>query len=163
MRAHVIITSLLVLCIFNSCQKKFEDPNDPGVSTPAYFRAKISGVQFAADIYGAARRSTDTVISIAGKSIDKQQIVFTVKDSGVHVYQLSFNSTSNFAGYVTGNSFAYSSNEGATPQESGGNLAIVSIDSVKKLMSGTFNFKAFSPLDGTQKIITEGVFNNISY
>ena len=49
------------------------------------------------------------------------------------------------------------------PAESGGNLAIVSIDPVKRLMSGTFNFKAFRQVDGTQKIITEGVFNNIPY
>jgi len=121
MRIHVIITSLLVLCIFNSCQKEFVDPNNSSVITTADFRAKISGVQFVADISGAARR-TDSVISIAGKSNDGQQVIFTVKDSGVHVYQLEFNSTSNFAGYVTSNSLAYSSNEGATPQESGGNL-----------------------------------------
>lgn len=162
MRTHVIITSLLVLCIFNSCQKEFEDPNDSSGSTTADFRAKISGVQFVAAISGAARRA-DSVISIAGKSNDEQQIVFTVKDSGAHVYQLEFNSTSNFAGYVSSNSLAYSSNEGSSPAESGGNLAIVSIDSVKRLMSGTFNFKAFRQLDGTQRIITEGVFNNISY
>ncbi|MEP6950143.1 MAG: DUF6252 family protein [Ginsengibacter sp.] len=162
MRTHVIITSLLILFIFNSCQKEFEDPNDTSVSTTADFRAKISGVQFVASISGAARRS-DSVISIAGKSDDGQQIVFTVADSGVHVYQLTFNSLSNFGAYATATSLAYSSNEGTTPEESGGNLAIVSIDSVNKLMSGTFNFKAFRQLDGTQKIITEGVFNNISY
>ena len=56
MRTHLIITLLLVLCIFNSCQKEFEDPNDTSVSTTADFRAKISGAQFIADISGAARR-----------------------------------------------------------------------------------------------------------
>jgi hypothetical protein len=161
MRSRVIIASLLVLSIFNSCQKEFSDP-DITPDTTVDFKAKISGVQFVATIYGAARRA-DTVISIAGKSDDGQQIVFTVADSGVHVYQLEFNSISNFGAYETSNSLAYSSNEGATPEESGGNLAIVSIDPVKRLISGTFNFKAFRQLDGTQKIITEGVFNNISY
>lgn len=162
MRTHVIITSLIVLCIFNSCQKEFEDPNDLTVSTTTDFRAKISGVPFIAAISGGARRA-DSVISIAGQTNDGQQIVFTVVDSGVHVYQLEFNSITNFGAYLSSTSLAYSSNEGSTPEESGGNLAIVSIDSVKRLMSGTFNFKAFRQLDGTQKIITEGVFNNVSY
>ena len=92
-----------------------------------------------------------------------RQIAFSVADSGVHVYTLDINSVSNVGSCVTVNSLVYTSNEGTTPAESGGNLAIVSIDPVKRLMSGTFNFKAFRQQDGTQKIITEGVFNNISY
>ena len=162
MRTLVIITSLLVLCIFNSCQKEFENPNDPSGTTTADFRAKISGVQFVAAISGAAIL-TDSIISLAGKSNDGQMIAFSVADSGVHVYNLEFNSFSNVGSYVTSNSLAYHSNEGATPAESGGNLAIVSIDTVKRLISGTFNFKAFRQADGTQRVITEGVFNNIPY
>jgi hypothetical protein len=162
MRIPIILTSLLVLCTLNSCQKEFEDPNEAPVNTTADFRAKINGVQFVAAIYGAAIRP-DTVISIAGKSNDGQQIVFTVVDSGVHVYSLDVNSISNVGAYVTSNSLNYTTNEGTTPAESGGNLAIVSIDVVKRLISGTFNFKVFRMADGTQRIITEGVFNNISY
>jgi hypothetical protein len=163
MRIPIILTSLLVLCIsLNSCQKEFEDPNDATINTTADFRAKINGVQFVAAIYGGARRP-DSVISIAGKSNDGQQIVFTVADSGVHVYSLDINSFSNVGAYVTSNSLNYTTNEGSTPAESGGNLAIVSIDTLKRLISGTFNFKVFRQADGTQRIITEGVFNNISY
>lgn len=164
MRSLIFFTSLLFLCtLLNSCQKEFENPNDSSTNTTADFRAKINGVQFVAAIYGATIRTTDSVISIAGKSNDGQQIVFTVPDSGVHVYSLSFNSISNFGAYVSSTSLAYTSNEGTTPVESGGNLAIVSIDSVKRLISGTFNFKAFRQLDGTQRTITEGVFSNIPY
>ena len=163
MRTPIIVTSVLFLCtILNSCQKEFEDPNIAPANTTVDFRAKINGVQFVADISGGTILP-DSIISLAGKSNDGQMIAFTVADSGVHVYNLDINSFSNVGAYVSGTSLNYTSNEGATPAESGGNLAIVSIDSVKRLMSGTFNFKAFRQLDGTQKIITEGVFNNISY
>jgi len=150
------------LCIFNSCQKEFEDPNDTSLNTTVVFKAKINGVQFVADISGAAIRA-DSVISIAGKSNDGQMIVFTVKDSGVHVYSLDINSISNFGGYVDANSLTFSSNEGINPGDSGGNLAIILIDPVKRLISGTFNFKAFRQDSRTQRIITEGVFRNILY
>jgi hypothetical protein len=163
MRTRVILTSLLVLCIFNSCQKEFEDPGDPPVNTTSDFKAKVDGVQFIAAIYGASIRTTDRVISLAGKSDDGQQIVFTVPDSGVHVYSLTFNSFSNFAAYGSSNNLFFTSNEGTTPAESGGNFAIVSLDTVKRVMSGTFNFKAFHQPDGPQITITEGIFNNISY
>ena len=162
MRALVIIISLLVLCIFNSCQKEFEDPNDPSANTTVSFKAKINGVQFIADIHNASIIN-DSVITLTGKSNDGQMIAFSVADSGVHVYTLDINSITNVGLYVDANSLAFTSVEGGTPAESGGNLAIVSIDPAKKLMSGTFNFKAFRQLDGTQRIITEGVFNNISY
>lgn len=163
MRSFIIITSLLILCILNSCQKKFEDPNHSSLITPAAdFKAKINGVQFIAVLTGAAIRE-DSVISIAAESNDKQMIVFAVKDSGVHVYTLAINSLSNFAGYTDANSIAFSSSEGINPGDSGGILAIVSIDRVRKLISGTFNFKAFHQDNRTQRIITDGVFNNIPY
>lgn len=162
MRTHVLITSLMVLCIFNSCQKEFEDPNDPVPGTTSEFMAEINGVPFVAVSYGAAITAT-SVISLQGKSNDGQIIEFTVADSGAHVYSLDINSLSNVGIYITRDSLTFTSNGGSTPVESGGNLAIVSIDSVKRLMSGTFNFKAFRQQDGTQKIITEGIFNNISY
>jgi hypothetical protein len=161
MRIRFVII-LLAPVIFICCQKEFEDPNDIAINTTADFKAKINGVQFDADIYGAAIRP-DSVISIAGKSNDGQQFVFTVKDSGVHVYTLSMNSTSNFAGYRDANGLAFASNEGYNPGDAGGILAIILLDRVKRTISGTFNFKAFREDDQTQRTITEGIFNNIPY
>jgi Family of unknown function (DUF6252) len=162
MRGLVIITSLLGFCILSSCQKEFLNPEDEPLDTTVIFKAKINGVQFLATISGAAIRS-DSVISIAAESDDRQMIVFTVKDSGVHVYNLDMNNFTNFGGYRDACSIAYASNEGINAGDSGGNLAIVSIDTIKRLISGTFNFKAFNQDIGVQKAITEGIFNNISY
>jgi Family of unknown function (DUF6252) len=164
MRIPVIVTSLIVLCTgINSCQKEFEDPGDPQIITTVDFKAKINGIQFTAAIYGASIRTTDSVLSLAGKSNDGQQVAFTVLDSGVHVYSLSFNSTSNYGAYTDMAGLAFTSNGGTTSTESGGNLAIISIDTVKRVMSGTFNFKAFHQPDGPQRTIAEGTFNNIPY
>jgi len=162
MRIFVIITLLISLCIFNSCQKKFEEPNDVSPTATAEFKAKIDGVQFIAILTGASIRP-DGVITMAAESGDRQMITFAVRDSGVYVYTLSINSLSNFAGYTDATSIAFYSNEGIEPGDSGGTLAITSIDHVKKLISGTFNFKAFHQDNRTQRIITDGVFNNISY
>lgn len=162
MRIFVITTSLLSLCIFNSCQKKFEEPNDVSPAATAEFKAKINGVQFIAVLTGASIRP-DGIITMAAESGDRQMITFAVRDSGVYVYTLSINSLSNFGGYTDATSIAFYSNEGIEPGDSGGTLAITSIDRVKKLISGTFNFKAFHQDNRTQRIITDGVFNNISY
>ena len=163
MRTFVYITTLLLVSfILSSCQKEFLNPDDSPLDTTVVFKAKINGVQFIAVLTGAAIRP-DSVISIAGESNDKQMIVFAVKDSGVHVYTLAINSVFNFGGYTDANSTAFSSNEGINPGDSGGNLAIVSIDRVRRVISGTFNFKAFHQDNRTQRIITEGVFKNISY
>ena len=96
-------------------------------------------------------------------SNDGHQIAFTVADSGAHVYSLNFNSISNYGAYTNMAGLTFTTNAGNTPAESGGNFAIVSLDTVKRVMSGTFNFKAFHQPTGPQITITEDVFNNISY
>lgn len=162
MRTIVIITSLLGLCIFISCQKKFEDPNIISPAGPAEFKAKINGALFVAVLTGAAIRE-DSVISIAAEANDRQMIVFAVKDSGVHVYALAMKSVFNYGGYTDATSIAFASNEGIDPGDSGGTLSITSIDRINKLISGTFSFKAFHQDNRTQRTISEGVFNNIPY
>ena len=164
MRFPVILTLLLALfTIINSCQKEFKEPIIPVIILTSSFKAKIDGVPFVAAIYGASIRTTDHVISLAGKSNDGQQIAFTAADSGVHVYSLNFNSFSNYGAYTNMAGLAFTTNGGNTSIESGGSLALTSIDSVKRLMSGTFYFTAFHQPSGPQITITDGVFSNISY
>ena len=76
---------LLSLCICNSCQKKFEEPNDVSPAVTAEFKAKINGVQFIAVLAGASIRP-DGVITMAAESGDRQMITFAVRDSGVYMY-----------------------------------------------------------------------------
>ncbi len=119
MRINFVLRFSLIVFVCNSCQKEFKEPIDTVVNTNVDFKAKINGVQFVATISGAVRRS-DSVISIAGESYDMQMMVFTVKDSGVHVYTLDMYSTRNFAGYTDASSLAFATNEGYKPGDAGG-------------------------------------------
>ena len=150
MRSLVILIFLLLPCtIFNSCQKKFEAPSEPVPDLTSSFKANINGVQFVAALYGAVIRN-DSIISIAGKTVDGLTIEFTLSDSGVHVYSLDMNSSVNFCGYEDNNGLAFSTSEGLAPGDSGGTLEITSIDSTRRLMSGTFNLKVFRQLTRAQ-------------
>ncbi|MDQ6845441.1 MAG: DUF6252 family protein [Bacteroidota bacterium] len=158
---HVI---LIVWCLFilNSCQKKFEEPRDAPADTTVIFKAKINTVPFSAVLSGASIRP-DSVISIAGQSADGQTLAFTLKDSGVHVYDLDMNSTTNFCSYEDSRNYAFSTNQGYKPGDAGGKLSIVLLDRVKRFISGTFKFTVYREDDNTQRTITDGIFNNIRY
>ncbi len=162
MHINFVIRLLLLFIVYSSCQKKFEAPIDPVININPELKAKINGVQFNAVLSGAVRRN-DGVISMAGKSNDGNFIAFTLVDSGIYKYTLDMNSSVNFCGYEDNNGLAFSSNEGINPGDSGGSLTITLIDSVKRTMSGTFNIKVFRQISRTQRIISEGIFNDISY
>ena len=163
------IVAVLLLIIFcfgsNSCQKELSiNDIDSNIVKPVTgsFKAKIDGIQFIADKLTGVTRALNT-ISIVGQSNDGQLIVLRVADSGVHVYTLDINSSVNAGAYSKDNDFAYTTNQGNTSAESFGTLSITSIDAVNKTMSGTFSITVYRQTDSTQKIITEGVFDKISY
>jgi|GEM_PF-5328756 hypothetical protein len=161
---HNRIAILFVVCILTGCQKPFLAPATTGETKPVpEFRAKVNGADFVAELTGAAIRSDDSVISIAAETADGQKIALAVKDSGVHLYQLPIYSTTEVGTYVSSVSIAYSSNAGFYPGDSGGVLEITKLDRVNKLINGTFSFKGFHSDNQTQRLITDGVFNNISY
>ena len=161
MRLSQIIIIVITGIIFNSCQKTFNAPVDATIKKVAELKATINGVQFVSELAGAVRRS-DAIISIAGKSNDGKFIAFTLVDSGVHLYKLDMKSNVNFCGYED-NGLAFSSHEGINPGDSGGTLAITQIDPISKTMSGTFNIVVFRQLGRIQRMISDGIFNNIPY
>ncbi len=151
----------------DSCQKEFTLTTfDSTLITPptstGNFTAKIDGVQFIANKAAGASRSLNLIV-INGQSIDGESITLRVADSGVHVYSLGINSVSNVGGYTKDSSTAYLTIQGNNGNESGGTLSITSIDTAHKTMSGTFSMIVYRAYDLDQKVITEGVFTNISY
>lgn len=113
----------------------------------------------------AAASRIGGLINITGLGTDKKLITITLADSGVHRYTLS-DVTMNVAAYVDSNlanKMAFTTNQGDYPLEAGGEVNITSIDTANKKMSGTFSFKVFRQMDTLQRVITEGVFTNISY
>jgi hypothetical protein len=167
---RIIIAALLLTFISissPSCQKEYfiQDGDSIIITTPPVtgsFTARIDGTQFVANKATAASRVLNT-IAITGQSTDGELIVLRVADSGVHVYSLDINSSSNAGVYSKDNGIAFTTNGGTTSDLSGGTLSITSIDPVKKTMSGTFSIKVYRPLDAQQKNITSGIFKDISY
>jgi Family of unknown function (DUF6252) len=167
---RIVIGLLLIILCFgsNSCQKDFVISGidstliTPPGSVSGNFTAKIDGVQFVANKATGATRALN-VIAITGEANDGGLIVLRVADSGVHVYTLDISSSSNAGVYSKDNGIAYTTNGGNSAAQSGGTLSITSIDTAGKTLSGTFSIKLYRPIDSTQKNITEGVFNNISY
>jgi hypothetical protein len=167
---RIVIGLLLIVLCFgsDSCQKEFVISGidstliTPPGSVSGNFTAKIDGGQFVADKATGATRALN-VIAITGQASDGQLIVLRVADSGVHIYTLEINSAANAGVYSKDNGIAYTTNGGNSATQSGGTLSITSIDTANKTLSGTFSIKVYRPIDSTQKNITEGVFNNISY
>lgn len=154
----------------SSCQKEFfiDDidsslftlPNQPGIS--GSFVATIDGVKFTADKVSAASMSLG-VIALTGISNAGESITLRVADSGVHMYALDIGSASNVGAYSKDSEFAFATNQGDSPEQSGGTLSVTSINTDKKTISGKFSMNVYRQYDGKQKKITEGVFKDISY
>src|SRR5205085_8531110 len=114
-----IITGLglFIICFSsNSCQKEvsIDTSRDSTIVSPpgsvsASFTAKIDGVSFVADKVASATRALNS-IAIVGQANDGQTIALVVKDSGVHVYTLAINSSSNAGSYSKENEIAYATN-----------------------------------------------------
>ena len=151
----------------SSCQKEFFlDDIDSSLITPpgisGSFTAQINGVKYTAD-KGASATVTMGIIAIAGISIAGETITLQVADSGVHVYSLYYESGTNLGTYTKGSELSYTTNQGNGPEQSGGTLAVTSINTGKKTISGTFSITVYRQFDGKQIKITEGVFKDISY
>ena len=153
-----------VICLtFSGCTKEYSVENpDAALNGPASFTATVDGAQFVAQKESGATKASG-VIGIVGISTDGEQIVLRVADSGVHVYSLERNSTSNVGGYSKGNDYAYTTNQGITAEESDGTLSITEIDTLAKTMTGNFSMKVYRQMDASEKHITKGVFTNIPY
>ena len=173
MKLLTLIAFIVILSFPHfGCQKDFvltdgdtsiiTPPGGPGGGVTGTFTATIDGVSFVADKVAAATKAIG-VIAIVGQNKAGEQIILRVADSSVHNYIFDINSTANVAAYSKDTAYAYGTNGGLTADQSGGVMSITSIDTVKKLMSGTFSVKVYRQFDNKQKIITNGVFKNISY
>lgn len=173
MKIFTLIAFIAVLSFPHfGCQKEFlltdgdstiiTPPGGPGGGVTGTFTATIDGVSFVADKVAAATKAIG-VIAIVGQNNAGEQIILRVADSSVHNYQFNLNSATNAAAYSKDSAYAFTTNGGSTPDKSGGVMSITSIDTVKKIMSGTFTLKVFRPYDNSTKNITNGVFKNIPY
>ena len=146
-----------------SCQKELSsDSVGGGSDVRGTLRMKIDGTQWVANSVAGA--SIDFgLLSIYGMSKDKKELFILLDGSATQTYSLDENSLS-VAALVdsTEDPNAYTTNQ-ADITKAGGTVKLTSIDAAKRTVSGTFEFKLFRDFDTKQKVITEGVFENLSY
>lgn len=158
---------LVLICsvIFFSCDKEgsVELGGAPDF-TQGTFRAKIDGVQWTADKIKSASIEGG-VIAVVGMSMDGNNIVLRVGDTGVHNYSFHSLSFTNIATYTDSSLVpiaAMTTNQWLA-ENVYGTMNVTSINTVRKTISGTFAIKVIRSMDGEHRDITDGVFTDIPY
>lgn len=150
--------------LFFSCQKELSsDEVTGGSDVRGTLRMKIDGTQWVANT--AAGASIDFgLLSIYGISKDKKELFILLEGASTQTYSLDEKSLSVAAlvDSTEADPYAYTTNQ-ADITKAGGTVKLTSIDVAKRTVSGTFEFKMFRDFDNKQKVITEGVFENLSY
>jgi hypothetical protein len=158
------MASIAMVCLAVSCQKEISGDVAASGAVTGNFKAKINGTQWVADKLAQASR-TFGLINITGLGIDKKILTITLMDSGVHIYTLDPSSMGASA-YIDSNSSnpsAFTTNQGSSIAQSGGQVSITSIDTTNKKISGTFSFKVYRIMDSSTVTFTEGSFTDITY
>jgi hypothetical protein len=149
------------LFAFISCTKEISDEvnnrTGPGAGD---FYATIGGNLWNADSLQLVLVSPDGV-SINGLSRIGDQISILLPTFKVGTYTLGTQSTSYalYANVLNPNANVYVSNAGSA----GGTITISSIDSINKVVSGSFQFTLTNPADNSTETVAKGVFDYVPY
>lgn len=162
-----LFVAVSITFFFISCKKEesFEIGKDQPAIVNGVLRMKINGTQWVAENLAYAT-VIGNFIQINGLSKDNQTLNINLLDSTARTYILNQSGTDGGAILTEGANFgaiAYSTVDGIDSSDAGGTVIVTSIDKINKTISGTFKFKVFRDNDSSQKIITEGVFDKLSY
>jgi hypothetical protein len=147
----------------SSCKKETSIENDNVVA--GNFTAVINGVPWAAAASQQQATITQGLINITGVSVDNQEISISITDTaeGVYVLNATTPSIAAYANLDSADVYAYSTSGSSDTAKAGGTVTITSIDRVHKTVSGSFAFKVYRTVDGQERSIASGVFNQIPY
>jgi hypothetical protein len=160
LRLRSIVLPLLLFSII-SCTKEISKEGNNGTGPGAGdFYATIGGKLWNADSVQLVLVSPDGV-SINGLSRTGDQISILLPTFKVGTYTLGTQSTSYalYANLLNPNANVYVSNAGAA----GGTVTISSIDSINKVVSGSFQFTLTNPADNSTETVAKGVFDYVPY
>ncbi len=146
-----------------ACHKYTSIENGRGLA--ADMVATINGMSWEAADSTQSATVSQGLVTISGISGNGQEISITLNDTVVGLYVLNQTSASLaiYANLDSVGGYAYSTNQGSDTSQAGGTVNVISIDPVRRTISGIFDFKVYRNSDGTQKDITSGVFYNIPY
>ena len=174
MKLPIKLLPILLLTALISCQKEISfEPGQAGggsgTGANGILKMKIDGKQWVADKAAGASLMVG-MINISGLGNDKKTFTITLSDTVARTYVLSnvittIDSAHAAALYdsVSATNDSWSTVAGDDPSMAGGWVNIAKIDKVKKTMSGSFQFKMYRETDSSTVVITEGVFENLSY
>jgi hypothetical protein len=151
----------LILFSFVACTKEISREGNNGTGPGAGdFYATIGGNLWNADSLQLVLVSSDGV-SINGVSKTGDQISILLPDFKVGTYTLNAQSPSyaQYANLLKRNANVYVSNAGSA----GGTVTISSIDTVNRVISGSFEFTLTNPADNSTETVAKGVFNYVPY
>jgi hypothetical protein len=164
MKKIIFLSLIATAIIISACQEEYNPFEGSPSPVTGDFRAKVDGTQFIADSAAGASRMGGVIV-LTGVNNSGKRILLRVADSGVHQYSFNRESMDNVGVYAessSANPNAFATNQFETG-DIYGTLNIAAIDTVAKKMSGTFSIRVRRMMDNTEKTITEGVFNNLSY
>jgi Family of unknown function (DUF6252) len=151
----------LTLFAFIACNKEMskEGSNGPGPGAGDFY-AIIGGKLWNADSLQLVLVSPNGV-SINGLSKTGDQISILLPEFKVGVYTLGAQSSSYalYANLLNSNANVYVSNAGSA----GGTVTISSIDTVNRVVSGSFEFTLTNPADNSTETVAKGVFDYVPY
>jgi Family of unknown function (DUF6252) len=163
MKKAIVYTLFIVGCLWlSSCKKETSIENG---NTVGNFTAVINGVPWAAAMGQQQATITQGLINITGVSTDNQEISISVNGVGTGEYVLNAQ-TPSIAAYANLDSselYAYSTSQSSDTAKAGGTVTISFIDTADKTITGSFSIHVFRTVDGQEKSITSGIFNQIPY
>jgi len=153
--------AFMVLMTLFSCEKDVTlTPNPSYNVTPTQrqdkMTADVEGKPWTAQTTSGARMGG--VISITGIAADASMITITLIDKGVGTYKLGAAAEGNAAYQIKLGDDALSAGEDSTAI-----VVVTKIDMANKTISGTFSFDTYRYTDSLTKVITNGVFTNVSF
>jgi hypothetical protein len=170
-----ILPGLFAILLFASCKKEISSLPDTSQSGSNTFGAKINGDLWGPAKFGpfsgdilvttkAGNRFTIDANNFASSPNETEMIIVLYDVTGPGVYQLNTNTShpngqSSYAYYVKRNMTPI--NEWITSSTYSGSVNITKLDSVNKILSGTFQFDAhsLSLYDSDVMHATEGRFD----
>ena len=148
-----VYLSATLSLILSSCDKEDEEEQEP---ITASMTAKIDDVDWSANQAGCS--VTNGIAGISGTAPQSQTIVITLSEFKEGITPLEFNGSSTAA--VTDGNVTYTTN---SDHEAGGIVRITSINTTDSLVSGTFEFIAYSFFNKGYISVSEGNFSNIPF
>ncbi|TDH27827.1 hypothetical protein EXU57_05005 [Segetibacter sp. 3557_3] len=164
---------ILLAFTFVACQKELsEDILQAPPARPAPFEANVNGSRWVADNhYAAAFTQASPVaprmLTIKGTSNNRKFLTISLVDSGVHNYTISPTgaglNVASFEDSIVSPPLLFQSNQAPSANFQPGNVRVTSIDTVRKTISGTFEFRVFRTTDKSERAISMGVFTSIPF